>query len=56
MDKEAWRAAVHGVTQSHTQLSNWTELNFLEVNLIIILKVIEYLTKTKASIIIKIYF
>ena len=26
MDKEAWRAAVHGVTKSQTRLSNWTEL------------------------------
>ena len=26
MDREAWRAAVHGVTKSLTQLSNWTEL------------------------------
>jgi len=26
MDREAWRAAVHGVTRSWTQLSNWTEL------------------------------
>ena len=26
MDREAWRAAVNGVTKSHTQLSNWTEL------------------------------
>ena len=26
MDREAWHAAVHGVTQSRTQLSNWTEL------------------------------
>ena len=25
MDKEAWRAAVHGVTKSRTWLSNWTE-------------------------------
>ena len=25
MDKEAWRAAVHGVTKSQTQLSDWTE-------------------------------
>ena len=23
-DKEAWRAAVHGVTKSQTQLSDWT--------------------------------
>ena len=25
MDREAWRAAVHGVAKSWTQLSNWTE-------------------------------
>ena len=25
--REAWRAAVHGVAKSQTQLSNWTELN-----------------------------
>ena len=28
MDRAAWRAAVHGVTRSQTQLSNWTELNW----------------------------
>ena len=28
MDREAWRAAVHGVTESRTRLSNWTELNW----------------------------
>ena len=27
MDREAWRAAVHGVAKSWTRLSNWTELN-----------------------------
>ena len=26
MDREAWRAAVHGVTKSRTRLSDWTEL------------------------------
>ena len=26
MDREAWRAAVHGITKSQTWLSNWTEL------------------------------
>ena len=25
-DREAWRAAVDGVTKNQTQLSNWTEL------------------------------
>ena len=27
MDREAWRAAIHGVKKSQTQLSNRTELN-----------------------------
>ena len=27
MDREAWRAAIHGVAKSRTQLSNLTELN-----------------------------
>ena len=26
MDREAWRAAIHGVTKSRTWLSDWTEL------------------------------
>ena len=29
MDTEAWRAAIHGVAKSRTQLSDWTELNWL---------------------------
>ena len=27
MDREAWRAAVHGVAKIRTWLSDWTELN-----------------------------
>ena len=27
MDREAWHAAVHGITKSRTLLSDWTELN-----------------------------
>ena len=28
MDREAWRAVVHGVAKSRTQVSDWTELNW----------------------------
>ena len=28
MDRETWRAAVHGVAKSRTRLSDWTELNW----------------------------
>ena len=27
MDRESWRAAIHGVAKSRTRLSDWTELN-----------------------------
>ena len=27
MDREAWHAAIHGLSMSRTRLSNWTELN-----------------------------
>ena len=30
VDREAWCAAVHGVTKSWTRLSDWTELNSLK--------------------------
>ena len=36
MDREAWRAAVHGVTRSQMRLSNWTDLNWINWNLSLI--------------------
>ena len=33
MDREAWRAAIHGFANSRTRLSSWTELNFNVPNL-----------------------
>ena len=30
MDREAWCAAIHEVTKSQTQLSDWTELKLPE--------------------------
>ena len=29
LDREAWRAAIHGVAKSRTWLSDWTELNWV---------------------------
>ena len=31
MDREAWRAAIHGVTKSRTQLNDWTELKLRHI-------------------------
>ena len=28
MDREAWRAAIHGVAKSRMRLSDWTKLNW----------------------------
>ena len=30
MDREVWRAAIHGVGKSRTRLSDWTELNVVQ--------------------------
>ena len=32
MDREVWRAAIHGVAKSRTWLSDWTELNWTEAS------------------------
>ena len=33
MDREAWRAAVHGVAKRRTRLSNWSELNWIYLHI-----------------------
>ena len=38
MDREAWRAAIHGVAKSRTRLSDWTELTVYTYNIILALK------------------
>ena len=34
MDREAWHAAIHGVTKSRAQLSDWTGLNWRDAGLV----------------------
>ena len=35
MDREAWRAVIHGVAKSRAWLSDWTELNWIQISLIL---------------------
>ena len=51
MDREAWRAAVHGVAKSWTWLSDWTELNWTEL-LIDILSSSPFPLRTRETIMI----
>ena len=38
MDREAWHAAIHGVAKSQTRLSDWTELNWTELQYLQLMK------------------
>ena len=42
MDREAWRAAVHGVTKSWTRLSDWTELNWTEEISLVLFEILAF--------------
>ena len=41
MDREAWRAVIHGVAKSRTQVSDWTELKEIHLT---------FLKKTKTAV------
>ena len=47
-DRKAWRAAIHGVTKSRTQLSNWTELNWTLIPVFVFVSGIEFSGKDSA--------
>ena len=40
MDREAWRAAIHGVAESRTRLSDWTELKSFPTSLPALLQIL----------------
>ena len=46
MDREAWRVAVHGVAKSQTELSDWTELNYMRPPLIV---AVQWLSRVQLS-------
>ena len=50
MDREAWRAAVHGVTKSRTRMSDWTELmGILENEIASYTKIVQALDSNSTS-------
>ena len=35
MDREAWRAEVHGIAKSQMRLSDWADLNWTELSIVV---------------------
>ena len=51
MDREAWRAVIHGVAKSRTRLSDWTELNCFHVTLFIHLMILSFFLKIEIMLV-----
>ena len=49
MDREAWHAAIHGVANSRTRLSGWTELNWTDILITSIIKAIYQIYETRGQ-------
>ena len=43
MDREAWRAAIHGVAKSQSQLSDWTEFTWTDAKMLVVQRFIKFL-------------
>ena len=52
MDRETWRAEIHGVAKSRTRLSNWTELNGVAAGKLVNLSVPDFLMGNMKKIIV----
>ena len=51
IDREAWRAAIHGVAKSRTWLSDWTELNWRYENFCIYALHIVFILQTRPGLV-----
>ena len=49
MDREAWRAVIHGVAKSRTQMSDWTELIPLDQSSLDHLSRLNVISETKSN-------